>query len=157
MTDEREFRIHVRRRWTLLILPTLAALYFVFLVVLGVARWRVRGVSNDVLALGGLAFFVLVILIELPFLLRRSGPRPPEASRDEGWQDEPPEPPPSARLDVDDERVSTDESQQGLRVIEYSSPAKSRNRGAVYTKTYVPVTKGHVLRIETIAALPADL
>ena len=107
----------------------------------------------DLLVLSGLAVFLLVAIVEIPFFLRRRPPKAPEPERE--WQDEPPEPPPTVAWD--DEKLATDESQQGLRVLEYSAPAKSRNRGAVYAKTYVPVTKEHVLRIETMAAEPREL
>ncbi|HWH08303.1 MAG TPA: hypothetical protein VNX21_03820 [Candidatus Thermoplasmatota archaeon] len=155
MEDERPFLIPVKRRWTLLILPVLALVYFAFVVWLGATRTTVRGVPMDYLVLGGLAFFLLVAVVELPFFLRRRPPKaapPPERAE---WQDEPPEP--VAAPARDDERLTTDETQQGMRVLEYSAPAKSRNRGAVYAKTYVPVTKEHVLRVETLAAEPAEL
>lgn len=152
MEDERPFLIPVKRRWTLLILPILAFLYFAFVLWLGVTRTTVRGVSTDVLVLAGLALFLLVAIVEIPFFLRRR----PKAEPAPDWQDEPAEPlaPPMLR---DDEKLTTDETQQGLRVLEYSAPAKSRNRGAVYAKTYVPVTKEHVLRVETMAAEPHEL
>lgn len=151
--DDRPFLIPVRRRWTFLILPILALVYFAFVVWLGATRTTVRGVSMDVLVLAGLALFLLVAVVEIPFFLRRRV-KAPEPEREE-WQAEPPEPVVPGALD--DEKVSTDETQQGLRVLEYSSPAKSRNRGAVYAKTYVPVTKEHVLRVETLAAEPREL
>lgn len=154
MADEsRPFVIPVRRPWLLLILPTIALLYFVAVVLLNVFDYEIEGVTNEMLALGGVGLFALVILIELPFLLRRSGKRrarpapepaaavPMDASRN-GW---------------DDELLSTSETQQGLQVLEYSSPAKSRNSNAVYTKTYVPVSGAHVLRIESLVADASDL
>lgn len=49
-----------------------------------------------------------------------------------------------------------EESWQGMRVLEYSAPAKSRNRGAAYVSAYVPVTKEDVLRVETLAAGPDE-
>jgi hypothetical protein len=161
--SEREYVIRVEKPWKLWILPGLAIAYFVVLLALVILRvaFVINGQQYLVQDIPGLiwlgaAFFVLVLLIELPFFLRR---RPPA-----------PEPPPEERetdlssgmmasgvMGVDDERMVTAEQQQGLRVLEYSSPAKSRNRGAVYAKTYVPVTKGDVLRIETLAAEPTDL
>lgn len=154
MEDERPFLIPVKRRWTLLILPVLAGLYFLFVLWLGATRTTVRGVSMDLLVLSGLALFLLVAVVEVPFFLRRRAPKPePPAERE--WQDEPPEP--VAAPSWDDEKLTTEESQQGLAVLEYSAPAKSRNRGAVYAKTYVPVTKEHVLRVETMAAEPHEL
>lgn len=156
MADEpREFVIEVRRRWTLWILPTLAILYFAFVLALAILRREIAGVPMLYLVLGGVALFVLVILIEFPFFFRRkipaSAPEPKAAAGD--WQDEAREP----RGAVDDEKLMTAETQQGLRVLEYSKPAKSRNRGSVYTKTYVPVTKEHVLRVETLAAEPHEI
>lgn len=155
MEDERPFLIPVQRRWTLLILPILALLYFAFVAWLGATRTTVEGVSMDVLVLAGLAFFLLVAVIEVPFFLRRKPEAAPEPERD-AWQDEPPEPLAAPTL-RDDEKLTTDETQQGLRVLEYSAPAKSLNRGAVYAKTYVPVTKEHVLRVETLAAEQHEL
>lgn len=153
MEDERPFLIPVDRRWTLLILPVLAALYFLFILYLGITRSQVKGVSTDLLVLGGLAFFLVVVLLEIPFFLRKKAKAAPPPARE--WQAEPPEP--MARAAADDERLMTDETQQGMRVLEYSAPAKSRNRGAVYAKTYVPVTKEWVLRVEDLAAEPREL
>lgn len=154
MADEdRPFVITVRRRWKLWILPSIAALYFLAVVILNVGNYRIRGVDMDLLVLAGVALFALVILIELPFFLRRRPKRvrpppaapaaaaAPEASRN-GW---------------DDELVTTGENQQGLQVVEYSAPAKSRNANSVYTKTYVPVSGAHVLRVETLVADPTDV
>ncbi|HVM45898.1 MAG TPA: hypothetical protein VM582_08185 [Candidatus Thermoplasmatota archaeon] len=155
MADEdRPFVITVRRQWTLWILPALATIYFLAVILLNVLDYRIRGVDNDLLVLTGVGLFALVILIELPFLLRRrpkkeprikASPAPvaaPAAESLNGW---------------DDELSITGESQQGLQVIEYSAPAKSRNANAVYTKTYVPVTGAHVLRIETLAADESEI
>ena len=153
MEDERPFLIPLQRRWTLLILPILALVYFAFVVWLGATRTTLRGVSTDVLVLAGLALFLLVAVVEVPFFLRRKPKAAPPPERE--WQDEPPEP--MAAPLQDDEKLTTDETQQGLRVLEYSAPAKSRNRGAVYAKTYVPVTKEHVLRVENMAAEPHEL
>lgn len=149
---EREFVIPVRRRWLLAILPILAILYFAFVVTLASLNYTIRGVSMEMLAFGGVGFFVLVILVELPFFFTRrirddeAEPSPVAAA--------PSSAAPGAR---DDELVTTTEQQQGLRVLEYSRPAKSRNRGAVYAKAYVPVTKEYVVRVETLVADRADL
>lgn len=155
MADETQpFVIPVRRTWLLLILPILALLYFVGVVVLNILDYRIEGVSNEMLALGGVAFFGLVILVELPFFLRRSRPR---AKKVKAAPAAPAPAAPATRAPVDDEVVTTDETQQGLRVVEYSSPARSRNANAVYTKTYVPVSGAHVLRIESMVADASDL
>lgn len=157
--DERPFLIDVKRPWTLLILPILAGIYFLFIFYLGITRSEVRGVPTDYLVLGGLAFFIVVALLQLPFLFRRKGPRSqaaPAPAGGDAWQPGPTESAPLAGS-ADDERVATSETQQGLRVLEYSVPAKSRNRGSVYAKTYVPVTKEHVLRVETLAAMPHEI
>lgn len=158
---ERAFVIPLRRRWLLWILPILALLYFVAVLVLIVQDYRIEGVTHETLALVGAGLFLLVALIEIPFLFRRRAPRPPPPA--ESWTDEPPPPVPAAaepapaRAAADDEIRLTDESAQGLRVIEYSAPAKSRNRNAVYTKTHVPVSPTHVVRIETLVADAIDL
>lgn len=150
--EERPFLISVRRRWTLWILPVLATLYFLTVILLNVLDYEIAGVGMDMLVLVGVALFVIVLLIELPFLLRRRAKREPE-----------PEPAPigeplaASRNGWDDELLITPESQQGLQVIEYSRPAKSRHSNAVFTKTYVPVSGAHVLRVETLAADAADL
>lgn len=153
MADEdRPFVITVRRRWTLWILPILATLYFLAIVLLNVLDYSIKGVSMDMLVLGGVGLFVLVVVVELPFFMRRrrKKERPPPAAAASataaaspgGW---------------DDELLITPESQQGLQVIEYSAPAKSRNANSVYTKTYVPVSGAHVLRVETLVADPSDI
>lgn len=153
--EERPFLIDVRRRWTLWILPVLAAIYFIAVILLNVLDYTIDGIDMQTLVLAGVVLFVFVMLVQLPFFLRRRARRP-EAP--------PPAPAPAAaplaassRNGWDDELVTTSESQQGLRVVEYSAPAKSRNRNAVFTKTYVPVSGAHVLRIETLAADASDL
>lgn len=150
MTDEpREFVIPVQRRWTLWILPTLAILYFLVVLALAVLRVEIRGLPTQYLVYGGVAFFLLVMVIQFPFFLRRRiRPEEPEPVLENEWQGEPAEP----GMERDDEKLVTDETQQGLRVLEYSAPAKSRHRGAVYAKTYVPVAKEWVLRVENLAA-----
>lgn len=162
MTENpRPFVIPLRRRWGLLILPVLCLLYFAAVVALVVMDLAVTGVPTRWLVMGGAALFLVTIVVEVPFFLRR---RPRRAKAEEpdyvaDLQDEPPEPdaPLAPRVKADDELVITSEQQQGLRVIEYSKPAKSRHRGAVFAKTYVPVTKEHVLRVETLAAEGRDL
>lgn len=153
MADEpREFVIHVEKPWKLWILPFIAILYFALILAMAIFRVEIRNVPTQTLVLIGVAFFVLVILIELPYFMRRRV-----------RTEEPPAPAPTQGAASplgaagDDEHVTTNESQQGLRVLEYSAPAKSRNRGAVYAKTYVPVTKEHVLRIENLAAEPSEI
>lgn len=163
----KEFVIRVRRTWMLLILPILALLYFVAVVVIIANQYDTRGITPEMLVLGGLGFFALVILIELPFFLRRKV-RSAEPVAAEALEAEPvvaeAEPyAPATAFAVpapqgwDDERLTTTEVQQGLTVLEYSTPAKSRHKNAVYTKAYVPVSKQHVLRVETLAAEGADL
>lgn len=149
------FVIPVRRRWLLWILPVLALLYFVFVVALVVLDYAISGLDTRTLALVGAGLFLLVALLQIPFLLRRRRAPPPEKA----WEAEPPASAPVARGRParDDEILLTDESAQGLRVIEYSRPAKSRNRNAVYTKTHVPVTQTHVVRVETLVAEASDL
>lgn len=149
----RPFVIPLRRRWVLAILPVICLLYFVVVMFLVMTGRKVGGLTNDQLALGGAALFLLTFLVEIPFFLRRKGPRPEAPDEPLDLQDEPPE----AAAPEDDETLVTTETQQGLRVLEYSRPAKSRHKGAVYAKAYVPVTKEHVLRVETLAAEGADL
>lgn len=151
----RPFVIEVRRRWLLWILPILAALYFVAVVLLTVLDYRIKGITTEMLVLGGVGLFVLVMLIQLPFLLRRSAPRKPKPAKVK--QATRAAEPASTNGHVDDELLTTEEMQQGLQVLEYSSPAKSRNRDAVFTKTYVPVSGSQVLRIETAVADASDL
>ena len=163
--DAREFVIPVRRRWKLWILPTLAILYFVLVVLLAIFHLEVTGISTDALVFLGLGLFVVTILVEFPFLMRRRSreaePAPmgePMAPAGE-WQAAPvaSAAPVMMAARGDDEKLVTGEMQQGLRVLEYSAPAKSRHKGAVYAKTYVPVNKEHVLRVENLAAEGADL
>lgn len=147
--EDRPFVITVRHTWTLWILPVIAAIYFLTIIVLNVLNYRIKGVTDEMLVLGGVGLFVLVILIELPFFLRRGRPKAPKPVKAKAVAPAPGTP---ATNGWDDEILTTSESQQGLQVIEYSAPAKSRNANAVYTKTYVPVSGAHVLRIETLAA-----
>lgn len=157
MVDEpRPFLIPVRRRWTLWILPVLALLYFIAVLAIVSLNVEIDGVENELLALAGVAFFVLVALVELPFFLRRRRPRVKRVR-----EPEPDDVPMAEALDAplgrSDELRFTGETQQGLQVVEYSRPAKSEHRNAVFTKTYVPVTGAHVLRVETLVADASDL
>ena len=153
--EERPFLIPVRRRWLLWILPSIAALYFLVVILLNILDYTVEGVSNDVLVLTGVALFVLVILVELPFFLRRGAERPAEQAPDPMALLDPSSS--SSRNGWDDELIITNERQQGLLVVEYSSPAKSQHRNSVFTKTYVPVSGAHLLRIESLVADSSDL
>lgn len=163
--EEKRFLIPVRRRWTLAILPLLAIFYFAAVITLAILRYEIRGVPTDALVLGGVAFFALVMIIQVPFLFtRRVKPEAPEdaAAAYPPESLEPAYAPPAApmappRAAVDDEMLVTAEEKNGLRVLEYSAPAKSHHRGAVYAKAYVPVTKEHVMRVETLAAEGAEL
>ena len=158
MVDEdRPFVITVRRTWTLWILPIIATIYFVTVLVLNAANYRIRGVSEEMLVLGGVGLFVFVILFQLPFFLRRRRPKVKKAKRAAPAAPVATETPAASRNGWDDELVITGESQQGLQVVEYSAPAKSRHSNAVYAKTYVPVSGAHVLRIETLAAEQHEL
>jgi hypothetical protein len=155
MQDEfRPFVIEVRRRWTLWILPILAALYFLAVLLLEILDYRIKGVSTGMLALVGVGLFVLVMLIEIPFLFRRGAPREPKPAKVKKAAAAAASAPAGRG---DDELLITEETQQGLQVLEYSNPAKSRSPNAVYTKTYVPVTKEHVMRIETAVADASDI
>lgn len=161
--DSRPFRI--RRAWLPFTLAVVSVLYFAVVLFLASTNREVTGVTNDQLAWGGVALFVVALLVEIPFFFRRRAPRAaPESLSEpeplpEDLQDEPleAEAPQMAMPGWDDEKRVTTEQQQGMTVLEYSRPAKSRHRGAVYTKAYVPVTKEHVLRIETLVAEGADL
>lgn len=157
---EKRFVIPVERRWTLLILPILALLYFLAVVTLAALDRTIEGLGTETLVLIGAGLFGLVLLVELPFLFKKTvridddqaavlGATPVEAV--------PAYAPAPARVERDDEARGTNETAQGMKVIEYSRPAKSRNRGSVYAKTMVPVTKEHVLRVETLAAEPREL
>ena len=152
MADEnRPFVIGVKRRWLLAILPILAVLYFLTVVILNILDRRIEGVTNDMLVWGGVGFFILVMLIEIPFFLRRSRPKPKAAAQPapQGAQ--------ASNGHIDDEYLITEDRQQGLLVLEYSAPAKSKNVNVVYTKTYVPVSQAHVMRLETAVADAADI
>lgn len=156
MADEsRPFVIDVKRRWLLAILPLLATIYFIAVIVLRVRGFTIEGVSDETLVYGGVGFFILVMLIELPFFLRRSAPRRVRPAKVAAQKDAAGEP--SNNGHIDDEYVITEERQQGLQVLEYSAPPKSRNANAVYTKTYVAVSQAHVVRVETVVADATDI
>ncbi|GEM_PF-5654376 len=160
--DSRPFRI--RRAWLAFTLAAICVLYFAAVLLLAATNRVVQGVTNEQLALGGALLFLVAIVVEIPFFLRRRGPRPQPAAEEpaplsQDFQDEPleAEAPLMAMETWDDEKRLTTEQQQGMTVLEYSRPAKSRHRGAVYTKAYVPVTKEFVLRVETLVAEGGDL
>lgn len=158
---EKRFVIPVERRWTLFILPVLALLYFLAIVTLAALNYEIAGVPMDYLVLGGAALFGVALLVELLLLLRRKVKPAPDAPVEETLAAEPVQDVPVAPVhrDVirDDEYRRTTQSAQGLQVLEYSWPGKSLNRGAVYAKTAVPVTKEHLLHVETLAAQPYEL
>lgn len=150
----------IRRLWLAWTLVVIALLYFAAVVTLVVLDYRVQGVSYEMLALGGAGLFGLVALVLVFFLLRKRKPRAPRAAQEaEPSFDDAPVATRAfaASAPADDEVRLTDDSAQGLRVLEYSRPAKSRNRNAVYTKTHVPVSQAHVLRVETMVADASDL
>ncbi len=160
--DARPFRM--RSAWLPIALFILSVVYFGVVLFLVATNQQVGGVDNDTLALGGVALFVLTILVAIPYFLRRKAPKPrapaPEpAPMMDDMQEEPmaSEAPRILGNAWDDETRTTSEEKQGMRVLEYSRPAKSRHRGAVYTKDYVPVAKEWVLRVETMVAEGADL
>lgn len=161
----RPFVISVERTWKLYVLPVVALLYFIAiitLVVMGVSD--VYAIPLEMFVWAGVILFAVVLLIQLPFLFKRRARKEVEAPVD--VVEEPayaPESSPAFELPMaesevrDDEYFLTDETHKGLRVMEYSQPAKSMYRGAVYSKTMVPVTKEHTLRIENLAAEPHEL
>jgi len=153
MADEfRPFVIDVKRPWTLWILPIVAVLYFLAVILIHLLNYTIQGVTTEMLVLGGVGLFIVVMLIEIPFFFRRRAPKPkrePAAAPAPGA--------PASNGRVDDECLMTTESQQGLQVLEYSAPAKSRHVNTVYTKTYVPVSGAHVLRVETAVADAGDI
>lgn len=165
---EKRFLIHVERPWTLLILPVLALLYFLAILLLVLLGYEITGIPTEYLVLGGAALFGLTLLIQIPYIIQRrerqETPAPetlePEAAepQHDAFTPQQAEPtyaaPPAPR---NDELLRTQETAKGLQVLEYSAPAKSRTPGAVYAKTMVPVTKEHVLRIETLAAEPHEI
>lgn len=157
--DARPFRM--RTAWLPITLAVICVLYFAFVLWLVATNREVSGLSNTTLALLGIVLFVVTIVVQIPFFLRRPAPRaaPEPAPMRDDMQDEPmaTEAPRILADNVDDERRITDEEKQGMKVLEYSRPAKSRHKGAVYTKDYVPVAKEWVLRVETLVADVADL
>jgi hypothetical protein len=156
--DARPFRM--RSAWLPITLFVISVVYFAVVLLLVATNQAIGGVDNDQLALGGIALFVLSILVAIPYFLRRTSPKPrvePEPLMDD-MQDEPMAASDAPRFTGwDDETRTTSEEKQGMKVLEYSRPAKSRHRGAVYTKDYVPVAKEWVLRVETMVAEGADL
>src|SRR5688500_4292659 len=104
MDEPREFVIPVQRRWTLWILPTLAILYFLAVIAMAVLRIEIRGLPTQYLVYAGVAFFLLVIVIEFPFFLRRRvRAEEPEPLAENEWQAEPGEP----MMERDDEKLIT--------------------------------------------------
>lgn len=164
--DERPFRM--RRAWFPITLAVVCVLYFVFVGWLVATNRELAGVSNNTLAVAGLALAIVTLLVEVPYFLRRAPPRaapppPPSVEEPPTYRDDLQEEPAPLEAPMrvptlwDDETRRTTEERQGLRVLEYSAPPKSRHKGAVYTKDYVPVSKEWVLRVETMVAEPRDL
>lgn len=149
----------IRRTWLAWTLVAICVLYFLVLTTIVVLDYRVQGVTDQTLAMGGAGLFVLTALVLIPFLFRRKGAAPAKAVEEDAWEPAPASAPAAMRprASWDDEIKLTDETAQGMRVIEYSWPAKSRNRQAVYTKTHVPVSSAHVVRVETMVAEARDL
>lgn len=158
---EKRFLIPVQRRWKLLILPILALLYFAAVLLLAAFGYEVQGVTMEQLVLGGAAFFLVVLVLELPFVFKKKVRQEPELVEEEPPVAEPvesfSEPETFTRPPSNDEMLVTSEVVKDLRVLEYSAPSKSLHSGAVYAKTMVPVTKEHVLRVETLAAEDYEL
>lgn len=160
MADERPFRL--RRAWPFWILLGVSLAAFAFLAWLVGSNSVVEGVPTSTLALVVSVLFVVTLLVAIPYFRRVPDDAPaPEAEPApvQDYQDEPAplESAPSPREAWDDELRRTSEQQQGMSVLEYSSPAKSKHRGGVYTKAYVPVAKEYVLRVETLVAEGRDL
>lgn len=128
-----------------------ATLYFLIVVALGVNLVAIPALTRvadlPTLALVGAALFGLFILVLLVQLVR--GRQREEARQVQASAVAVPAP---ARRRGEDEYVVTSDEHQGLRVIEYSHPPKSQNKGAVYAKCLVPVSREFVLRVEELIA-----
>ncbi|HVL88111.1 MAG TPA: hypothetical protein VM681_08945 [Candidatus Thermoplasmatota archaeon] len=129
-----------------------ATVYFLFVLALGINLLAVpalqRTVSLADFVLAGSVLFMLIIVAFLVLLVRGRGASAAQAA----ISGAPTAVPTVVRRRGDDEYVVTNDEFQGMRVLEYSHPPKSKNQGAIYAKALVPVTREYVLRVEEIIA-----
>lgn len=172
---ERRFLVGVEKRWKLWIPPLLALLYFALVIAIVVFAVDLRVANQDLyLVLGGVALFAVLAVWELALLVRvrprraraRKAKAPKRAAAVEPVESEAaPEEEPTATVRPigggvrlgDAEYVLTADEHQGRRVLEISLPPKSRHRGAVYSKAYVPIDTQYTLRVEDLVADRAEV
>lgn len=131
-----------------------AILYFLFVLALGINLFAIPAIQSRVrigdLVLAGSVLFVVMALALVVMLFRRR--QAFEAIEAETEAEEIRAAESAVVRPRDDEVVVTNDSYQGLRVLEYSHPPKSQNKGAVYAKCYVPVARDSVVRLEDLIA-----
>ncbi|MBI4394117.1 MAG: hypothetical protein HY556_10045 [Euryarchaeota archaeon] len=144
----KEFVVQVKTPLLLIILPVLALV--VFLVVVGINSGIIdsRAIGNvpfETYVYGGTAVMAVLLVAEMILLLQRAAePEAVETALE-----------PIPLVDKRDELgelVLTQDNHQGRQVVEYSRPPKSRNKGAIYVKTFIELDGKYVLRAEEMIA-----
>ena len=162
----KEFIVKMKSPWTALAIPIVATLYVGWVVLLASGKTATPGIPLVQWVYGGLALLVVLLFWGWLLTLRRS-PRVKKAKAKKVKAQEPvqelqtedlvpeetaaPVSIPVRNLDRPYELVYAGEEYKGRQVLEISIPPKSANRGAVYTKTYVPVAEDLVVRVEDLA------
>lgn len=173
---ERRFLIPVRKKWKLWIWPVLALLYVAW-VMLVVMLPLNTGVPDQIWVLGGVGLFAFLIFVQLlllptvkvrrkkqkraraaaaaapteaePMMADDSAYAPPVEALIEEERAVHPVPP---QVASDAEFRMTGDEHRGRRVLEVSMPPKTLNPGAVYSKAFVALDEGFVLRVEDLVA-----
>lgn len=169
----RRFLIPVKRPWKLWVfILGLALVYLVWVLLVATRTVGSGPITDQDWVLGGLGLFALLIFLELLLLIPRRAKKAKagEAADDgEAWTPDEtiyappaagevaayPEPEPS-RDTAWGEYLLTSEELKGRSVLEVSMPPKSRNKGGVYSKAYVDIGSGYVIRIEDLVAGPEE-
>lgn len=149
------------RSWALWFIPVIATIAFVWILLVALGQVRTPSVPIATWAtVGGVLFGVLLLLLILLMIPRRDRAAEELAAASEIPAETvvPYAPPPRpTTTKIEAEFVATGEQWKGMRVLEVSLPPKSRNKGGVYAKSYVPITGELVLRVEDLVADRRDV
>jgi hypothetical protein len=144
----KEFVVQVKAPLILIVLPVIALVVFLTVVAINSGIIDARSIGNvpfETYVYGGSAVMAILLIAELILLLQR----PAESEAVETAIE------PIPLVDKRDELgeiVLTQDTHQGRQVVEYSRPPKSRNKGAIYVKTFIELDGKHVLRAEEMIA-----
>ncbi|MHB8587022.1 MAG: hypothetical protein ACYDDF_14430 [Thermoplasmatota archaeon] len=145
------------RSWVIWTLPVIATLYFIWVLAVFMQYVRTPSVAFDTWVNGGLALFVIIIVVELLLLIRRKPAMDAMAETSEEVAIPPYAAPTAPAPPGDAEVRATGEQYKGMKVVEVSLPPKSQNRGGIYAKAFVEVSPEIVLRVESLVAGREDV